>query len=53
MFACRRMKADKKGGRSNLKPEDRVDGASAKSASDGESHSSGSVGSAQSTYSNR
>uniref|UniRef100_A0A3P9JW61 Synaptotagmin-like protein 5 n=1 Tax=Oryzias latipes TaxID=8090 RepID=A0A3P9JW61_ORYLA len=48
-----RMKADKKGGRSNLKPEDRVDGASAKSASDGESHSSGSVGSAQSTYSNR
>ena len=47
------MKVDKKGGRAALKPENGADGASVKSASDGEAQSVRSVRSAPSPDSNR
>ncbi|XP_032385059.1 synaptotagmin-like protein 5 isoform X1 [Etheostoma spectabile] len=48
-----RMKMDKKGSRTTLKPENGVDSISVKSASDGETHSGRSVCSTQSPHSNR
>ncbi|KAL6100987.1 sytl5 [Pungitius sinensis] len=48
-----RMKMDKKGSRSALKPENGVDSASGKSVSDGDAQSVRSVGSAPSPRSNR